>query len=728
MIAQRKPNNDKGFKDFHPYFAGSVPAREAAARRASMMSRAVDGACANALVFANALSGGAFAAVSRVSTSLFLFRMPDRIIPATLVFRDDGTLVSPHYGDIYHSAAGALAQARQVFLQGNGLPGRWHGQPSFTIVETGFGTGCNFLATWEAWRNDPARCARLHFVSIEKHPFSRDDLRIAAAHIVANTTIGENVEALARAWPMLTPGLHRLEFDEGRVVLTLAFGDAAALLPNLALRADAFYLDGFAPAKNADMWSPEVFRALARLADEQATFATYTSSGAVRRALEEAGFAPRKVEGFASKRAMLVGTFAPRWRVRRHEPPRAAEVAQRDALVIGAGLAGCALAERLAARGWHVSLLDRHPAPAAEASGNPAGVFHPLVTRDDNLAARLTRTGFQHALRCWRALEEAGHAFDRSTAGLVQLAESEEEFERMRAALAETGLPDELVSLLSRDAAQARLDATVPHGGWLFPQGGSVSPAALAAAQCEQARARVTCYMGVEIARLARDDDGNWHALDAAGATIARAAVAIVANAGDAARLVGLRHAPTQLVRGQLSLLPAGAIAPLRAPVIGDGYAVPLADGRTLTGATYEPDDLDPLPRASGHAENLARFARLLPDRETTGLDATTLDGRTAFRCVASDRLPLIGPLGDETAAAAQADALSGARLRDVPRMPNLYGAFGYGSRGLVWAALGAELIAAQLDGEPWPIERDLAEAVDPARFLVRALRQRNVN
>ena len=249
--------------------------------------------------------------------------MPDRLVPATLAFRDDGTLVSPAYGDIYHSAAGAIAQANHVFVAGNGLPARWQQRRTFTIVETGFGTGCNFLATWAAWRDDPARCERLHFVSVEKHPFSREDLRRAAAHIVANTTISANVDELADAWPPLVPGLHRLEFDAGRVVLTLVFGDALERLPTLVARADAFYLDGFAPSKNADLWSIDVFRALARMADERATFATYSSSGVVKRALDEAGFAYRKVDGFAGKRAMLVGEYAPRWRMRRHEPPRA---------------------------------------------------------------------------------------------------------------------------------------------------------------------------------------------------------------------------------------------------------------------------------------------------------------------------------------------------------------------------------------------------------------------
>ncbi|HEF4753193.1 MULTISPECIES: bifunctional tRNA (5-methylaminomethyl-2-thiouridine)(34)-methyltransferase MnmD/FAD-dependent 5-carboxymethylaminomethyl-2-thiouridine(34) oxidoreductase MnmC [Burkholderia] len=654
--------------------------------------------------------------------------MPDRLVPATLAFRDDGTLVSPAYGDIYHSAAGAIAQANHVFVAGNGLPARWQQRRTFTIVETGFGTGCNFLATWAAWRDDPARCERLHFVSVEKHPFSREDLRRAAAHIVANTTISANVDELADAWPPLVPGLHRLEFDAGRVVLTLVFGDALERLPTLVARADAFYLDGFAPSKNADLWSIDVFRALARMADERATFATYSSSGVVKRALDEAGFAYRKVDGFAGKRAMLVGEYAPRWRMRRHEPPRAwPNAAARRALVIGAGVAGCAVVERLAARGWNVTLIERHERIASEASGNPAGVFHPLMTRDDNVASRLTRAGFLYAVARWRALEKGGHAFARSTRGMVHLAESADDFARMRDAFDALGAPSDYAKLLDTDAARAYLDLPVAHGGLLFPHGGAVWPAALADAQCAAAGDRVQRLTRTEVARLERNGD-EWHALDAHGRTLAQAPVVVLANAGDAVRLAGLRHVALQPVRGQLTLLPAGSASPLPCPAIGDGYAVPLDDGTLLIGATFEPDDVDPAIRVAGHAENLERVRRLLPGLidDVPALD--TLRGRVAFRWVAGDRLPLIGPLADEAQAVANARALSGAKARDLPRMPGLYGAFGYGSRGLVWAALGAELIASQLDGEPWPIERELAEAVDPARFLIRALRARQVS
>jgi tRNA 5-methylaminomethyl-2-thiouridine biosynthesis bifunctional protein len=161
-------------------------------------------------------------------------------------------------------------------------------------------------------------------------------------------------------------------------------------------------------------------------------------------------------------------------------------------------------------------------------------------------------------------------------------------------------------------------------------------------------------------------------------------------------------------------------------PVIGEGYAVPLVDGTTLTGATYELDDPDASLRPDGHLENLERVAQMLPafDGIVDPARAGTLAGRVAFRCVTSDRMPMIGNFADEAASICDAQRLRGAWPLDLPRVDGLYGAFAYGSRGLVWAALGAELIASQIEGEPWPLERELAEDIDPARFLLRALRQ----
>ncbi|MFP3502460.1 bifunctional tRNA (5-methylaminomethyl-2-thiouridine)(34)-methyltransferase MnmD/FAD-dependent 5-carboxymethylaminomethyl-2-thiouridine(34) oxidoreductase MnmC [Burkholderia sp. SIMBA_062] len=651
--------------------------------------------------------------------------MPDRLVPATLARRDDGILVSPEYGELPRDASRTRAHANRM-LAGTGLPARWQGRRTFTIVETGFGTGSRFLTTWAAWRDDPARCERLHFVAIEPHPFAREDLRRAVSNLVADTTISENAEALIDAWPMHVPGLHRLEFDAGRVVLTLAFGDAHDMLQRLVARADAFYLGNVASAAHGDVLSPDVIRALARIAAEGATYATHSHDDTVKHALEQTGFTSRDVEDCAREPALRVGEYAPRWRMRRHEPPRASPVVTREAIVIGAGLAGCAVVERLAARGWNITLIERHERIASEASGNPAGVFHPLMTRDDNVASRLTRSGFLHALARWRALEDAGHAFARSTLGMIHLAESADDFARMRDAFDALGAPSDYVSLLDTDAARAHLNLPVAHGGLLFPHGGAVWPAGVCAAQFAAAGERVTLLAGTEVARLERDRD-MWRAVDAAGTTLAEAPVVVLANAGDAVRLAGLRHVALQPVRGQLTLLPPGSTAPLPCPTIGDGYAVPLDDGTLLIGATFEPDDVDRTMRTAGHIENLERVRHLLPGLIGELPDVATLRGRVAFRWVVADRVPVIGPLADEAQAVANARALSGAKARDLPRAAGLYGAFGYGSRGLVWAALGAELIASQLEGEPLPLERELVDAVDPARFLIRALRGRQI-
>lgn len=647
------------------------------------------------------------------------------LTPATLAFHEDGTPFSPVYGDVYHSASGALAQSEVVFLHGNGLPARWQDRRIFTVLETGFGLGVNFLVTWAAWRDDPARCERLHYVSVEKHPFARDDLRKALGTIVAHAPHSALARELADAWPMLVPGTHRLEFEGGRVTLTLVFDDAANALPKMWLRADAFYLDGFAPAKNPDLWSPAIFKALARVAGENASFATWSSSGDVKRALEANGFTYRKIPGFGGKRAMLVGQFAPRWRVRRYEPPLPVAARERHAIVIGAGLAGCALVERLAARGWRVTLVERRDAPAREASGNPAGVFHPLISRDDSSASRITRAGFLYALQRWDALERAGHAPTRTRAGLLHLA-TDDESRAVAAALASFDYPDEYAHAVSRERAEAIAGVALAQDGWFYPLGGAIDPASLCRAQCAAAGDRLDARFGVRMARLERAGD-EWCAFDEHGALIARAPVVIFANAHDASRAAALDYAPTRIVRGQLTLVSHSPIAALRVPVIGDGYTLPLAGDVTLTGATYEVDDADDALRPAGHAENLERVAQMLPGLEAARSAGDNCTGRVAFRCVTSDRLPMIGQLGDEAAARRDAQKLSGAWPLDLPRVEGLYGAFAYGSRGLVWAALGAELIASQLEGEPWPLERELAEQLDPARFLQRALRQRSL-
>lgn len=611
------------------------------------------------------------------------------------------------YDDIFHSADGGPAQARHVFLGGNRLPDRWRGAPEFSVLETGFGLGLNFLATWAAFRADPQRAQRLHYVSIEKHPFPAGELgRLHAAY----PEFAELSSRLRDAWPVTVDGFHRISLDHGRVLLTLVIGDIADVLARIRMAADAIYLDGFSPAKNPAMWTPQVFRGLSRLAAPGATLATWCAAVAVREGLAAVGFEIEKTRGFGHKREMSIARFAPRWKVRRYEPPAPRAWAQRHALVVGAGLAGAAVCEVMTRRGWSVELVERHALPCAEASGNLAGAFHPLLARDESVLARLTRTGFLHALRAWRALESAGQGFDWARCGVLMLG---------------AGLPDRappgIAQRVSREQASAIAGVELLDGGMHFPDGGWVNPPSLVRAQLTGAAgAGLRAHFGREVDRIERGTD-IWIARDASGATIAAAPVLILANAGDAARLLPQARGALKRVRGQLSHLPAGAARSVRAVVCGDGYVLPPIKDVVLSGATYDFDDEDASLRAGSHAANLERLRRLVAQPPT--VDAASLDGRVAWRTVSGDRLPLIGEIPDSAPVDACPGQFAGAHLRDLPRLPGLYGAFAYASRGLTWAALGAELLADLIEGVPQALDADLADAIDPARFLLRELR-----
>lgn len=653
--------------------------------------------------------------------------MPRGLVLATPQLTSDGTPFSAQYDDVYHSSEGGLAQAIHVFLGGNRLPGAWQGKRTFTIVETGFGQGLNFLATWAAWRDDPQRCARLDFVSIEKHPFDRAGLSIVHPTIGALAPLAET---LRQSWPVPVPGVHRLAFDGGRVTLMLFFGDAMEMLPQLSCAADAFYLDGFSPAKNPDLWQPRVFRQLARVARAGATLATYTAAGFVRRGLQEAGFEAHKAHGFGTKRDMTVAQFPTHWRTRRG-PAEAPVWSQRHAIVLGAGLAGCSVAERLASRGWRITLIDANDGPAHGTSAHRAAAMHPHVSIDDSVLSRLSRAGNLLARRHWDALDRAGFATGFQPTGVLQLAEHVGDATEQQRIVRALGYPVDYIDWLNVDAAAQRVGASVPQGGWWFAQAGWVAPPDVCRANLAAAGAAIDTRWGTHVESLRQDGD-QWQVLDAQGDVIASAPVVILANGLGATRLAALTSASLKPVRGQLTDVPitsleAGAAWP-KAVVCGDGYLLPTEPGaKTVrTGSSFQPGEADLTERVADHAGNLRRLSGLQPQQlgALAKLDPAQLQGYVGVRCVSANRLPLIGPLVDEAAALAPGFRLRGPHAQ-LPRLAGLYAALAYGSRGLTWSVLGAELLAAQIDGGPLPLESDLAAALDPGRFILRALQLR---
>jgi tRNA 5-methylaminomethyl-2-thiouridine biosynthesis bifunctional protein len=640
--------------------------------------------------------------------------MAPPLVPAEPAAAGDGTPYSAIFDDVYHASHGALAQARHVFLAGNGLLGenaRWNGADRFVILETGFGLGLNFLVTWQAWRESKAK-GRLHFLSVEKHPFRRDDL---AALLATHAELAPLSAELLRQWPPLTPGFHRLHFDHGNVSLTLLLGDAQALLPQLVASADAVYLDGFAPAKNPELWSPELIAAVTRHCKAGATLATWSVAGELRRSLEQAGWVLERRPGFAPKREMLVGRFrnavSPAPTFCRPGPPL-----ERRAIVIGAGLAGTGISERLASSGWHIELFERHDAPAQEASGNPAGILLPHLAKDDALAARLSRACFLYALRCLNDLATVRWA----PCGVLQIARDAAHEALQRDTVQELKLPPDFAAFLERDAATALIGRDVAHGGWWFPNGGWVSPGSVCATLLAASGVHMHLHFGSEVASLRKYSDG-WQALDARGDVLASAPHVILANAHAANRLLP-QALPLTPIRGQISCLPQDMAERIDPPfhhvLCRSGYVTPPQAGIVCVGASFDSGDADLSIRPADHAGNMQRLDELLPGA-AQGIDAARLGGRVGLRCAAPDRLPLIGNLPDTTAVAGNSPTLD-----NLPRETGLHALLGLSARGMVWAPLAAELLASQLNGDPLPVERELARAVDPARFHLRALRR----
>lgn len=652
---------------------------------------------------------------------------------AQLDWDDLGRPRSRVFDDVYFSDQSGLDETRYVFLEQNRLAERFAALPAhgrLVIGETGFGTGLNFLCAWQLFEQHAVAGARLHFVSVEKYPLSPTDLQQALALWPELKPLADQ---LLKHYVAIHQGFQRIVLGNGRVTLTLLIGDALEQLPQLDAQIDAWFLDGFAPAKNPEMWSAELFAELARLAAPGSTISTFTSTGWVRRLINAAGFKMKRTPGIGHKWEILRGEFlgwpaetpapaaAKPWFARPSMPN-----GERRALVIGGGLAGCASAASLAARGWQVSLLERHGGLAQEASGNPQGVLYLKLSAHGTALSQMIVSGFGYTRRL---LEHLQRGVEWDGCGVLQLAFNAKEAER-QAQLAQAFAP-QLLHLLDKAQAQARAGVGLEQGGLFFPEGGWVHPPALCQWQARQPGIEVLAHH--EVLDL-RKVDGHWQAWDG-DRLLASAPVVVLAGAAEVKRFAAGAELPLKRIRGQITRLPQTAASQALATVVcAEGYVAPARLGEHTLGASFDFNNDDLTPTAAEHAGNLELLQEISPDLaqrlHAADLAAETLEGRAAFRCTSPDYLPIVGPLADSLAFAQAYDALrKDARHTPQAACPWLDGLYinsGHGSRGLITAPLSGELLAAWLDNEPLPLPRSVAEACHPNRFAVRGLIRSN--
>jgi tRNA 5-methylaminomethyl-2-thiouridine biosynthesis bifunctional protein len=556
------------------------------------------------------------------------------------------------------------------------------------LLDTSFAFG-RFAATCAAFAEAPGGCATLHYLTVCPADTSAPELPPGASSAWVRLQ-----RELAEHWPPALPGLHQIRLLQGRVQLHLAFGKTESQIRLFDAVCDALFLDGRVPVPAS---------ALARLSRKGATLTLDHASPHQAGALQDAGF--------AIVSAAIPDAFSGVFRVqKRTAAPSSAASAfggERSALVVGAGLAGTAVASSLATRGWRVSMLERESVPAAGASGNLAAVFSPLLSLDDGRAARLSRACFLSLLTELRSLRHAAAPVLWEACGVLQLPRSEKEESHFRELVRKHAYPERYVRFLEKAAAEERLGQVLPSGGWFFEEGGWVHPPSLCAARIG-AHPNISTHFARNVHRLEHGVDG-WSALGPAGHLLASAPVLILANAWEAARLLPQPSLPFKRVRGQVAHLPAGSIPGIRSVLSKDGYLAPAVHGLHCLGATYDFGSEEAVLNPDAHSRNLERLAQLLP--EAPAPPAVPLQGRVGFRSLTPDRLPVVGPIPTSL------------QPCDLPRalgeepLPGLYCMLGLGSRGLVWSSLLGEYLAALIDGTPSPLPLDLAAQLSPGRF-----------
>ncbi len=646
------------------------------------------------------------------------------IPPAKLQWQEQ-TPRAADYDDIYFSQGLGPEESHYVFLEQNRLPQRWREGSHFTIAETGFGTALNFLLTWQLWRENSQPNQRLHFISVEGHPLTRDDLCRATT---AWPSLQPLVKQLLAAYPALVTGTHRLQLEDG-VSLTLLFGDVSEVLPSLHARVDAWFLDGFDPAKNPAMWRDELYQQMARLTAPQGTFATFTAAGKVRRGLQAVGFEVQKVKGFGRKREMLRGLLPRPTKSTPKAPwfelPKPALKANSTprAVVIGAGIAGAACAYQLARHGWQVSVVDKHPAPAQGASGNPAGAFYPPLNRDSSPYSRFYLSAFLYTTRCFSQWQTAGKSFGLLGKGLLQLAYNDLLQQRQQHIIKRLG---ESAIALPVNSEQASEYSGIPQhaGGLFFPQGGWLDPRKLCEFLLQESQAEQ--HYNTTVEHLTRHKEG-WRLQ---GDQPDLAADIVVIAAGDGIQqLQQSQPLPITIARGQISLLTASEQSKrLKCAVCHQGYLLPAVDNQHVVGASYGVNDHDTRIRKEDRQHNLMQLkARQSDFFESINTNQHGKE-RVGLRATTQDRLPLVGAIPDHHAYIKDyAKLCHGQRPTSYPAPRHLDGLYvlgGLSSRGITSALLSAELLACQVNGEPLPLPQALVNALNPARFLVRDLKR----
>lgn len=635
------------------------------------------------------------------------------------------------FDDIYHSMDSGIEHSMHTFIEGNNLFMRWGALSEssvFSIGETGFGTGLNFLLTWSLWDKYAPSTASLHFISCEKHPLARHDLERALSNW---PQLANYKEELLKQYPILTPGNHLLSFGEGRVKLTLMLGDCYERFEQLLLCGDsimehrlrtsfidAWYLDGFAPKKNEDMWSRRLIQVLGMLSGKGTTFATYTVAASVKSNLQACGFVLEKKKGFRSKRHMLTGYLdvLPICRTPNRTTPwhvSVPAVADRTVAVVGAGLAGCFVAYTLAQKGWQVTLFEENEAIAQGASGNQRTVLFPKLSAFQSPFTEYMLASFLYAHGFYKEILEKIPLGELK--GIITIPHNDKEYRAQQALTPWLACYPELGQLISIEQANALSGIILDKAGLYIPLSGWINSPLL----CDYLINHPNIHLvpNTAINSLERENEqwmlGGY-----------QASAVVLANGFKINQFIQTRDLPIKPIRGQMSSIAANSASrSLKLPVCAEGHVVPAVDGFHFLGATYE---LGVATAHHSHEDDRLNRSKLKEIDPQTVFSEPIESSWVGVRASTPDYLPLVGPVPvSESFKCLYAELQTNAKRwipEKAPYYQGLYAFAGFGSRGLTTIPLAAEWLARLMNNDLTGSPRNLVQSLSPARFITRSI------
>ena len=584
--------------------------------------------------------------------------------------------ISKQFGDVYFSKANGLLESRHVFINGNELPSRLsqlRAQQFFCVAETGFGTGLNFLALWQLWRQiRPDNHSHLHFISLEKYPLSHQDLSRALALWPELSPL--STQLLAQ-YPQPLAGCHRLHFADDRISLDLWFADAAASLPMISSQhpVDAWFLDGFAPSCNPELWQQQIFSQIMRLSAYGTTFASFSVAGVLKRALAEYGVQISRPKGFAHKREMLKAIWLAPTAERDAQAALKLDTPQEIA-IIGAGIAGLNCAWAFAQRGITVTIYEQQQ-PLAAGSGNPLALLNPKLCPIEQVATHLMSCSWQYSMRFYRQF---------SAFRPLQVYQLQEKNIQQAEDICDS-YPDQLLRWQQSDLS-ALPSSLLSMAGGLFPH--QFAKQVLDHPLIQLKISKIESIQHTEDAVLLNSADGQY-----------RSPQVIVCNALALHQLCP-ETVPLKPIRGQVSV--ASLNTPLSAEQLNTGfsyggYALPIDTQQLVFGASFLPNQTETELRIEDHQHNLLLMQQALPTLAAQLADLRTWQGRASLRAQSPDYLPLVGQVN--------------------PAQPRIHCLAGLGSKGFMFAPLCSELLLSQILAEPLPVPQQLAQLLRPNRF-----------